>query len=116
MSLRIGAQMIRQSDGKRGAVEWVTDHMVLTAPSALKVVYYDRGEKMVAKSGEKWVEFGAVPSHLTEAERHRVAAVADRMLRSLVEHQPFKWWQLDEEAPVFDDGLVKVIVEYLGGR
>ena len=46
-----------------------------------------------------------------------VAVVADRCLRSIVEHVPFQYWQpVDLRAPVFDRQLIDLIFTYLGTR
>lgn len=111
MSGRIsyGARMVRVEDGQMGVMQ---EHQ-----GELRIFYEDRGEQLIAPKREKWEVFDPAPGRMREEEKLRVALVADRYLRSLVRHEPHRYWEpIDEGAEPFDAGLVKVIVEYLSTR
>lgn len=83
----------------------------------LRIVHFDRGERLVAAKREKWVPYDPPKSVLRPEEKREIALGADRILRSIETHTPFRYWQRPDPAdPAYDEGLVSVIVEYLGAR
>lgn len=101
--------MVRLEDGKSGIVQEMDGE--------LRIVYSDRRETYVAGKREKWVPAAAPARALLEAEIDQVAHAADRVLRSLVENSPTRWWEpMDPSRPAFDPGLVGVITAHLKAR
>lgn len=100
--------MIREGDGMQGIVTCGRDGVA-------RVAYKDRGEWHVASSKEKWAVDAEPPGRLLESEKRAVAMAADQVLRSIVKHQPNRFW---EEAPAepFDAMLVRLVIDYLGTR
>jgi hypothetical protein len=100
--------MIREGDGMQGVVTCGRDGVA-------RVAYKDRGEWHVAQAREAWSEDIDPPGKLLESEKRAVAMAADQVLRSIVKHQPNRFW---EEAPSepFDAMLVRVIIDHLGTR
>ena len=106
MSLQVGQQMIRIDDGMKGVIEWVGDMP--------RIAYVEMGETRFAGKGEKWEPVRAPPRNLRLEEMEHIARFADSALKAAELHEPNKWWYLS--APVYDQGLVDVIVGYLKER
>lgn len=101
--------MVRVDDGKRGVVELVDGEH--------RIVYLDRGERLVAPKREKWVAEDTRRAPLRHEEIREVAMEADRALSAIEKNQPRGFWQpLRLDAPVYDQGLVQVITAYLENR
>lgn len=104
-----GERMVRVNDGMRGTVELIDGEN--------RIVYIDRGERLVAPKREKWVaeETRRLPMRIEEIRE--IAMEADRALRALERHEPSRWWEpVRLDAPVYDQGLVQVITDYLENR
>lgn len=109
MRLPLGTRMVRQDDGKAGIVEQVGEEP--------RIVYFDRGEKLIASKREKWVEMAVRKGPLREEEKLLVALTADKVLRGVTMNEPSKLWEpVNPDAEPFDAKLVRVIVEHLGTR
>lgn len=107
--LSLGQRMVRLEDGKLGLVE--------SHNGEPRIVFEDRGERLVAGKQEKWDVFEPGGGPLREEEKMQVALTADRVLRAIVRHEPNRLWEpIDLGAAPFDEGLVRVVVEYLGQR
>lgn len=102
----LGTTMVRVEDGMRGQVSQFTD--------GKRIMYIDRGEMYVAGLREHWVSESPPPLPMTDDEKMRVARVADRHLRCLMQHKPVPWWTSELEGEVFDQDLVDLVFEYLG--
>lgn len=107
--MKLGQRMRRLEDGQRGVV-------AQNGPE-LRIVYVDRGEERMALKSEKWVPDEIRPGPLRDEEKLAVAIVADRALRAYEKNEPHKFWEtLDQNAPAYDPGLVRLIVDYLTSR
>jgi hypothetical protein len=100
--------MIREGDGMQGVVTCDRDEVH-------RIAYKDRGEWHVAQSKEKWVVDEDPPGKLLESEKRAVAMAADQCLKSIVKHQPNRFWEEPAKEP-FDSMLVRVVIDYLGTR
>lgn len=110
-----GDRMVRLEDGMAGVVAMVTPPGY-PAPEQ-RIVFELHGERLIAGKQEKWVPADPGPLPLREEEKRAVAYTADRVLRSLVKHEPTRWWEpMYLQDDPFDAQLVKVIVDYLGTR
>lgn len=107
--MKQGDRMVRLGDGMKGVVQPVDG-------AGLRVIYFDRGERCVAGKQEKWERETPPPQAMRQEEKLAVAFTADRMLRSLVNHEPTRWWEPLLNVEPFDPGLVDTIVAYLGTR
>lgn len=106
MNLVCGALMVRADDGMMGVVERLEGE--------LRVTYSDRGEKFTAPKSEKWAQAFPPKNPLRIEEMVEVARRADQILKAIERHEPLKYWEpLDLDKRPHDEGLVKVIVEYL---
>ena len=104
-----GARMVRVEDGQMGVMQ---EHQ-----GELRIFYEDRGERLVASKAEKWDVFEPGGGPLRDEEKRLVALTADKVLRAIVRNEPSKLWEpVDPDAAAFDEGLVRVVVEYLGTR
>lgn len=107
--LTLGQRMVRLEDGKLGLVE--------PHNGEPRILFEDRGEKLVAGKQEKWDVFEILGGPLRDEEKMQVALTADRVLRAIVRNEPNRLWEpLDLSATPFDEGLVSAIVAYLGER
>ena len=107
--LALGQRMIRSDDGKLGLVE--------SHNGEPRILFEDRGEKLVASKAEKWDVFEPGSGPLRDEEKRLVALTADKVLRAIVRNEPSKLWEpVDPDAAAFDEGLVRVVVDYLGER
>ncbi len=107
--MKLGDRMVRTDDGMRGVV-------AQNGPE-LRVVYIDRGEERIALKSEKWTLDAIQPGPLLHSERFIIAIHADRTLRAYERHEPLKFWEpLKETYVPYDQGLVDVILDYLGER
>jgi hypothetical protein len=101
--------MLRQGDGMAGVVEDIGGEP--------RIVYVDRGERLVSAKSQKWVPANPFVSRLRQEEMLEVALVADRALRAIDLHEPRRYWEpvrtIDEPH---DPKLVRVIVEHLSSR
>lgn len=109
-----GQRMLRIDDGRLGTVEEIVDNALERVE--LRIVHYDRGERLIASRREKWVPYNEIPTNLRHEERMLVARSADRMLRSLEKHEPHRYWESPTQGEIHDPGLVETILEYLKGR
>ena len=100
--------MIREGDGMQGVVTCGADGVA-------RVAYKDRGEWHVALSKERWSADVDPPGKLLESEKRAVAMAADQCLKSIVLHQPNRFWEEPSSEP-FDAVLVRVIIDHLGTR
>lgn len=105
--------MVRLEDGMAGEVAMVTPPGYPEPEK--RIVFQLHGERLIAGKQEKWVPADPGPLPLRIEEILAVARTADSMLRSLVRHEPFRWWE-PLSTEMFDAKLVKVIVDYLGTR
>lgn len=104
-----GERMVRVDDGMRGVVELVEGEH--------RIVYVDRGERLIAPKREKWAAEETRRPPMRPEEIREVAISADRVLRALDRHEPSRWWEpVRLDAPVYDQGLVQVITDYLENR
>lgn len=103
--LTLGTRMTRTKDGVAGLVE--------TVAGEPRVTYLLYGDKIVAPRAEAWEPADPPQWPLRQEEIKDVAMAADAMLRSLVMHQPNRFWEAPSDT-AFDPGLVQVIAEYLG--
>lgn len=103
-----GQHMLRVEDGRRGTVEEVEGN--------LRIVHYDRGERLIASRREKWVPYNDIPTNLRHEDMMLVARQADRMLRSLEKHEPHRYWESPTQGEIHDPGLVETILDYLKGK
>lgn len=103
----LGTRMTRTRDGVMGVVETVADEP--------RIAYLLYGDKIYAPRSEAWEPADPPTWPLRQEEILDVAMAADSMLRSLVMHQPNRFWEPPSET-AFDPGLVKVVSEYLGRR
>jgi hypothetical protein len=114
----VGTRMVRPDDGRRGAVEFVTFEAGSNATTEPRVVYYDRGERVIAPKREHWEpdELGKrLP--LRAEEKLEVALHADRALRAIDQHEPLKFWERPAlSAEPYDANLVLAIIAYLSTR
>jgi hypothetical protein len=109
MSLTVGATVQRLDDGQRGTVELVDGER--------RVVYEDRGERVIAPKKETWVPVEDPPKKLRATEIIEVALYADRALQSIDQHIPLRLWQKPSiNDGVHDQGLFDVITAYLQKR
>lgn len=99
--------MVRVDDGMRGVVELVEGEN--------RIVYVDRGERLVAPKREKWVAEETRRPPLRHEEILEVAMQADRALRAIDKHEPLRWWE-PARGQIYDQGLVQVITDYLENR
>ena len=105
----VGTIVVRVEDGKRGHIAVVGDET--------RVVYEDRGSPVVAPKRELWLPAAEQSRRLRPEEMLEVAIWADRSLRSLERHEPFKHWEdIDPGVPPYDKGLRDVILTYLRAR
>lgn len=100
--------MTRTRDGVMGVVEALPG-------GDLRIAYLLYGDKIIAPRAEVWEPADPPVWPLRQEEMKDVAMAADQMLRSLVMHQPNRFWESPPET-AFDPGLVKVITEYLARR
>ena len=103
----VGQQMIRIDDGMKGVV-------VKSEGDIPRIRYIEMGEARFAGKGEKWEPVQPPPRNLRPEEMQHIAGFADSALRAAELHEPNKWWYVN--APVYDQGLVDVIVGYLKER
>lgn len=108
--LSLGQRMVRLEDGKLGLVE--------PHNGEPRILFEDRGEKLVAGKQEKWDVFEPGSARvLRDEEKLQVALTADRVLRAIVRSEPNKLWEpIDLSATPFDEGLFRVVFDYLGER
>lgn len=104
----VGTRMLRESDGMQGVVTCGRDEVK-------HIAYKDRGEWRVASAKESWRVDEDPPGKLLDAEKRAIAMAADQALRSIVKHQPNRFWEEAPQEP-FDALLVRTIVDYLGTR
>jgi hypothetical protein len=104
-----GTPMVRLDDGARG--------VVANVEGELRVVYQDRGTERVAPKKETWFVAPEPNRRMRAEEMLEVALVAEKALRALERHEPFKHWEpIDPAAPAYDMGLRQVILRYLRDR
>jgi hypothetical protein len=107
--MKLGQRMVRLDDGQRGVV-------AQNGPE-LRIIYLDRGEERIAPKSEQWLpdEFRQLPLRSEEIEL--VAWYANRALRAVERHEPFKFWDTPNlaEEP-YDPGLWLAIEAYLRAR
>lgn len=109
MRLPLGTRMVRQDDGKAGIVE---QH-----EGEPRIVYEDRGERLIASKRETWTEMAIRTGPLREEEKLLIALTADKVLRAIVRNEPSKLYEpIDVDRQPFDEGLVRVVVGYLSDR
>lgn len=106
--------MVRLEDGMSGVVAMVTPPGYPEPEK--RIVFELHGERLIAGKQEKWVPADPGPLPLREEEKLEVACAADQCLRSIVKHEPARWWEPKRVTDPFDAQLVKVIVDYLGTR
>lgn len=113
--MKTGDQMVRVDDGMRGVVELVE---VPGAPgyAETRIVYIDRGERMIAGKREKWEPAVMPPRKLRAEEIEAVALAADKKLRAIDRNEPDKWWDAKVLHIAHDPELHRLITEYLSKR
>ena len=108
-SLPIGTRMIRIDDGKEGVVSMEEGEH--------RIVYEDRGNSRIAPKKEHWVTEQQPDLRLRAEEMLEVAMTAEKALKALEKHEPFKHWEpLQPHLPAYDMGLRQVILRYLRDR
>jgi hypothetical protein len=107
MKLANGTKMRRSSDGVAGTVEMVFGES--------RICYLEFGESKIAPRSERWEPSDPPSWPLRDEEKLDVALAADAMLRSIVMHQPNRYWE-PPSGTAFDPGLVHCVVAYLGTR
>jgi hypothetical protein len=116
MSLPLGTRMIRVDDGRQGSIELAAPPGA-EAPVEHRVVYYDRGERVIASKLEKWVEDAPPTKKLADGEMRFVAAWADAVLEAIEKHQPFRFWEtVNPERPPHDPAFRELVLGYLRKR
>lgn len=111
--MKVGTAMVRVDDGMRGVVESV-ELLGTLGHTELRVVYIDRGERMVAGKREKWEPVAEPPRKLRLEEVQLVAIAADARLRALDLNETYRWWDnVSLRNDPHDPELVRVIAEYL---
>lgn len=109
MSLVLGAQMLRLSDGQRGTVALVAGER--------RIVYDDRGAQVVAPKKEVWAVEAEPCQKMRASEIIEVALAADSILRAIDTHSPHRYWEKPALSDgVHDQGLFDVITAYLQKR
>ncbi len=112
----VGTRMLRLEDGRQGQVE-LASLPGSNGPLEKRIVYYDRGDRIVASKLERWVVDAPPAKGLRSEEIQQVARNADRVLRALERHEPFRWWEEPNlDATPHDPELVALITEYLTKR
>lgn len=108
--MKLGQRMVRIDDGMKGVVSQ-------NGPE-LRIVYVDRGEERLALKSEKWVPDELKPGPLRLEEKATIAWYADRALRAYERNEIFKHWEKPdvENEEVYDEGLARVIMDYLTAR
>lgn len=109
--LPLGEVMQREEDGVRGIV--VEEE--LGAGLVRRIAYYDRGERRIASTKEKWHPVEMPATVMRAEEKLAVAYAADAKLRAIRLHEPDRFWEKPDfsEEP-HDPGLVMAILHYLG--
>ena len=109
----VGQSMIRVLDGMKGVV-------TMTEGDIPRIAYMEHGELRHAAKGEKWEPVQFPPRKLRIEEMKLVARYADSALRSLVNNEPMRLWEVGHsfhgQRPTFDPDLYDLIVEYLEAR
>lgn len=109
----VGTRMLRVEDGRQGQVE-LACMPGTNGPMEPRVVYYDRGERIIASKLEKWIEDLPPAKTLRKEEIVHVAWYADRALRAVERHEPLRFWEKpNSDDEPHDPGLVEVIAQYL---
>lgn len=108
--MKLGQRMIRLDDGMKG--------VVAQDGAELRIVYVDRGEERMARRSEKWVPDELHPGPLRAEEKMTIAWWADRALQAYETNTVLKHWERpDLDAfEVYDEGLLRVILDYLESR
>jgi hypothetical protein len=107
--MKLGQRMIRVEDGMKGVV-------AQNGPE-LRILYVDRGEERMALKSERWVPDEIRPGPLRLEEKATIAWYADRALRAYERNEPFKVWEKPNiDEPIYDEGLTRLIIEYLTAR
>jgi hypothetical protein len=105
----VGTRMMRVEDGVLGRVELMSEEP--------RIVFYDRGTMVVASKLEKWALADVSRGKLRDEEIRAVAVAADREVRCIERNEPRKFWEpLRIVDPIYDQGLINVITEYLEAR
>lgn len=104
----LGQRMVRIADGQQGVVSQ-------NGPE-LRITYMDRGSERVALKSEKWVPDELKPGPMLPPEMLSIAKHADRALRAHERNEPLHWWEPPGAEPLYDLGLVNVIIGYLRTR
>ena len=107
--MKLGQRMVRVDDGMKGTVSQ-------NGPE-LRIVYNDRGEERIALRSERWVPDELKPGPLRSEEMATIAWYADRALRAFERNEPLRYWEpADIDETPYDEGLTRVIIDYLAAR
>ena len=107
--MKAGDIVVNRQDGRRG--------VVVEDDGRMFVSYSHAATRMRAKLDGNWTEEALPRWPMREEEIRMVALWADRALRSLEQHRPDEHWRpIEGTEPVYDEGLVRVITDYLENK
>lgn len=116
LSALLGRIFVNSVTGERGRLVETVDGFAMERT--------DRGENYLDRiSGKRalnqnWSLYEPPSGKLRDEEMNLIARCADRALRAVERHEPFRFYALAEptKEPTYDQGLVEVITVYLKGR